>query len=99
MPPLASLQQTSLSSASNNLSLWMKRGRLPLAALRSHEVAGRPESFTLAAQELFISEAAVSRQIRDLEDVAGLSALRAKPSERPSHRSGQQAAGHPDVIL
>ncbi|MGO8656594.1 LysR family transcriptional regulator, partial [Rhizobium ruizarguesonis] len=40
----------------------MKRGRLPLTALRSFEVAGRLESFTLAAQELFISQAAVSRQ-------------------------------------
>lgn len=45
----------------------MKRGRLPLTALRSFEVAGRLESFTLAAEELFISQAAVSRQIRELE--------------------------------
>lgn len=49
----------------------MKRGRLPLTALRSFEVAGRLESFTLAAQELFISQAAVSRQIRELETLLG----------------------------
>lgn len=49
----------------------MKRGRLPLTALRSFEVAGRLESFTLAAQELFISQAAVSRQIRELETSLG----------------------------
>lgn len=49
----------------------MKRGRLPLTALRSFEVAGRLESFTLAAEELFISQAAVSRQIRELEQILG----------------------------
>ncbi len=49
----------------------MKRGRLPLTALRTFEVAGRLESFTLAAEELFISQAAVSRQIRELEQLIG----------------------------
>ncbi|MBB3310102.1 LysR family glycine cleavage system transcriptional activator [Rhizobium sp. BK196] len=49
----------------------MKRGRLPLTALRSFEAAGRLESFTLAAEELFISQAAVSRQIRELEQLLG----------------------------
>jgi len=45
----------------------MKRGRLPLTALRSFESAGRLGSFTAAAEELFVSQAAISRQIRDLE--------------------------------
>ncbi|SFA89558.1 LysR family transcriptional regulator, glycine cleavage system transcriptional activator [Rhizobium sp. NFR07] len=49
----------------------MRRGRLPLTALRSFEVAGRLRSFTLAAQELFISQAAISRQIRELETALG----------------------------
>ncbi|MDQ0319520.1 LysR family glycine cleavage system transcriptional activator [Pararhizobium capsulatum DSM 1112] len=49
----------------------MKRGRLPLTALRSFEVAGRLKSFTLAAGELFISQAAVSRQVRELEALIG----------------------------
>jgi LysR family transcriptional regulator, glycine cleavage system transcriptional activator len=49
----------------------MKRGRLPLTALRSFEVAGRLQSFTLAAKELFISQAAISRQIRELEATLG----------------------------
>lgn len=49
----------------------MKRGRLPLTALRSFEVAGRLQSFTLAAAELFISQAAVSRQVRELENLLG----------------------------
>lgn len=49
----------------------MKRGRLPLTALRSFEVAGRLLSFTGAAEELFVSQAAISRQIRELESALG----------------------------
>lgn len=50
----------------------MKRNRLPLTALRSFEVAGRLGSFTRAAEELFVSQAAISRQIRDLEALLGM---------------------------
>lgn len=49
----------------------MKRGRLPLTALRSFEAAGRLSSFTAAAEELHVSQAAISRQIRDLEEMIG----------------------------
>ncbi|MEL1263139.1 LysR substrate-binding domain-containing protein [Pseudoxanthomonas putridarboris] len=45
----------------------MRRGRIPLTALRSFEVAGRLQSFTRAAEELCISQAAVSRQVNELE--------------------------------
>jgi LysR family glycine cleavage system transcriptional activator len=47
----------------------MKRGRLPLTALRSFEAAGRHLSFSRAAEELFVSQAAISRQVRELEDL------------------------------
>ncbi|WP_331371576.1 LysR substrate-binding domain-containing protein [Sinorhizobium chiapasense] len=59
----------------------MKRGRLPLTALRSFEAAGRLGSFTEAATELFVSQAAISRQIRDLEALIG------KPLFERHHRS------------
>lgn len=49
----------------------MKRGRLPLTALRSFEAAGRHLSFSRAAEELYVSQAAISRQIRDLETRVG----------------------------
>lgn len=49
----------------------MKRGRLPLTALRSFEAAGRRLSFSRAAEELFVSQAAISRQVRELESSIG----------------------------
>lgn len=49
------------------------RKRLPpLSSLLPFEAAARHESFTLAAQELRLTQAAVSRQIRALEDDLGL---------------------------
>jgi len=49
----------------------MKRGRLPLTSLRSFEAAGRHLSFSRAAEELFVSQAAISRQVRELETLIG----------------------------
>lgn len=49
----------------------MKRGRLPLTALRSFEAAGRHLSFSRAAEELYVSQAAISRQIKELEALIG----------------------------
>ncbi|MGE0004802.1 MAG: transcriptional regulator GcvA [Parvibaculaceae bacterium] len=46
--------------------------RLPsLNALRAFEAAARHESFTDAADELFVTHAAISRHIRDLEEWLG----------------------------
>lgn len=59
----------------------MKRGRLPLTALRSFEAAGRLGSFTLAADELAVSQAAVSRQVKELEAELG------KPLFERRHRA------------
>lgn len=59
----------------------MKRGRLPLTALRSFEAAGRLGSFTLAADELLVSQAAISRQVKELEAELG------KPLFERRHRS------------
>jgi len=59
----------------------MKRSRLPLTALRSFEAAGRLMSFTRAAEELSISQAAISRQVRELE------ALLDQPLFERGHRS------------
>ena len=50
----------------------MRRGMMPLTALRSFEAAGRHLSFTKAAHELAVSQAAVSRQVRELETLLSL---------------------------
>ncbi|MBB1249166.1 LysR substrate-binding domain-containing protein [Rhizobium sp. G21] len=49
----------------------MKRARLPLTALRAFEAAGRLGGFSKAAEELHVSQAAISRQIRELESLVG----------------------------
>lgn len=43
----------------------------PLKALRAFEAAGRHNSFTKAADELCVSIAAISQQVRLLEDIVG----------------------------
>lgn len=47
-------------------------GPLPLNALNAFEVAARHESFSKAAEELNVTPAAVSQQIRMLEDLMGV---------------------------
>ena len=43
----------------------------PLNALRAFEAAGRHLSFKKAAEELFVTPAAVSQQVKQLEDYLG----------------------------
>src|SRR6476469_7777746 len=48
--------------------------RLPsLDFLRGFEAAGRRLSFTLAAEELFLTQSALSRQVKALEEALGVS--------------------------
>lgn len=44
----------------------------PMSSLRPFEAAARHENFTLAAEELFVTQAAVSKQIRILEEHLGV---------------------------
>lgn len=48
----------------------------PLNALRVFDAAARHLSFTRAAEELFVTQAAVSHQIKSLEDFLGLKLFR-----------------------
>ena len=47
----------------------MKRYLPPLVAIRAFEAAARHRSFTLAAQELCVTQGAGSLQVRKLEGV------------------------------
>lgn len=50
----------------------MRRRLPPLKSLRAFEAAGRHLSFTRAAEELFVTQAAISHQIKTLEEFLGL---------------------------
>lgn len=57
-----------------------KRYRLPpLGFFQGFEAAARNQSFTKAAAELFITQSAVSRQIKALEDHLGIALFERKP--------------------
>lgn len=57
----------------------MDRPRLPLNALRAFEASARHLSFTRAAIELFVTQAAVSHQVKHLEALLGVSLFRRLP--------------------
>lgn len=50
----------------------MSRPNLPLNALRAFEASARHRSFTRAAQELFVTQAAISHQVKGLEERLGV---------------------------
>ncbi|MBL4906382.1 MAG: LysR family transcriptional regulator, partial [Sneathiella sp.] len=50
----------------------MARQLPPLNALKAFEAAARHESFTRAAEELFVTQGAVSHQVKALEAELGL---------------------------
>ena len=67
-----------------------KRYRLAhLAFLQGFEAAARTLSFTKAAEELFITQSAVSRQIKALEDSLGLKLFERRPRSLTLTESGQ----------
>ena len=78
--------------------------RLPsLNALRAFEAAARLGSFTLAARELFVTHAAISRHIRELEDWlavklftrTGRGVKLAEPGRQFSHRLSRSSTNWP----
>ena len=64
----------------------MARHLPPLNALRAFEAGARHLSFTKAAEELHVTQAAVSHQVKLLEEDLGVSLFRTSP--RAALRSG-----------
>ena len=68
----------------------------PLSALRAFEAAARHVSFSKAAEELYVTPAAISHQIHALEQDLGRQAVSsAQPVDR-ADRFGPRAAARPD---
>ena len=61
----------------------------PLAFFQGFEAAARTLSFTKAAEELFITQSAVSRQIKALEDHLGIRLFERRPRALTLTESGQ----------
>lgn len=70
------------------------KGMPPLSALRAFEAAGRLQSFTRAAQELHVTTAAVSHQVRGLEEWLGRRLFRRTTRRLFLTEEGQLALGH-----
>ncbi len=65
--------------------------RLPaLNALRAFEAAARHESFTRAAEELFVTQGAVSHQVKALEEELGLKLFNRERQRLVITRSGRE---------
>jgi len=72
----------------------MTRRLPPLTALRAFEAAARHLSFTSAAAELFVTQAAVSRQVRELEEWLGVSLFHRLHRRVELTEPGQRLADH-----
>lgn len=64
----------------------------PLNALKAFESCSRHLSFTLAAHELLVTQSAVSRQVRHLEDWLGVTLLNRGPGKLGLTGHGQKLA-------
>lgn len=65
------------------------RNRLPLNALRAFESSARHLSFTRAGLELCVTQAAISQQVRSLEEQLGIVLFRRLPRGLDLTEEGQ----------
>src|ERR1700682_5519718 len=72
----------------------MPRQLPPLNALRAFEAAARSESFTRAAEELCVTQGAVSHQVKALEAMLGV-----KLFNRERQRLSMTGAGRDDLAV
>lgn len=80
--------------AANKLTLWLwvMRHLPPLASVRAFEAAARHQNFTSAAAELGMTQAAVSYQIKSLEERLGTSLFRRERGRVQLSETGRRIA-------
>ena len=71
----------------------MTRKLPPLNALRAFEAAARHLSFTRAAEELFVTQAAISHQVKALEEHLGLKLFRRLNRRLPNNTRMRESPG------
>lgn len=64
----------------------------PISALRAFEAAARLRSFTLAAEELGLTQSAISHQVRGLEDHLGFELFQREPRRIATTAKGERLA-------
>jgi LysR family glycine cleavage system transcriptional activator len=81
-----------MSAASHKEILWMRESLPPLSAIRAFEAVSRHMSFTKAGEELGMTQAAVSYQIKLLEERLGFPVFDRKPRRIELTSKGAQLA-------
>lgn len=71
----------------------------PLETLITFEAVGRHSSFTAAASELFLTQSAVSKQMRQLEECVGVPLFERKPRGVALTRAGEELLMTVNVML
>ena len=69
----------------------------PLNALKAFEAAARHESFTRAAEELFVTQGAVSHQVKALEAELGVKLFNRERQRLVITEAGRQYL-HPEIV-
>lgn len=75
------------------------RGRVELRHLRAFEAVARLKSFTQAAEELSITQPALSRTVAQLEDALGVSLLDRSPRHVETTPAGRTFLDHVERVL
>ena len=68
----------------------MSRYLPPLNALKAFEAAAQCQNFTLAAQRLHVTQSAISRQVRHLEEQLGVSLFERRPGQLRLTEAGRR---------
>lgn len=77
---------------SDKMKSFQRRYMPSISALRCFESASRHESFTLAAEELNLTQSAISRQVKELELLVGIQLFRRTGREVVLTRAGARLA-------